>query len=336
MQQYSALDGKVGQWHLVHLGSRAVGGAGLIVAEATAVSPEGRSTTHDTGLWNDAQMLTWKPIVQFVHDQGAKIGIQLGHFGSKGSRKHPNEGFQPISTQKGGWATVSSSAVAPFKGMSIPEALSLEGIQRIQSQFVEAAKRAVQAGFDTIELHAAHGYLIHQFYSRLVNQRTDRYGSTFENRIRFLVEIVGMVRAVIPENMPLLVRLSAVDFLETDQAWKLEDSVQLSHILKATGADLITASAGGFGAVNKSKIYPGYQVPFAAKIKAQTGIATGAVGAITAASMANDIIEKNQADLVLMAREWLRNPYFGIHAAMELEETPDIPWPYARAFRGNT
>jgi len=332
MQQYSTPDGTVGNWHLVHLGSRAVGGAGLIITEATATCPEARSTKFDTGIWNDQQMEAWKPIVNFVHEQGSKIGIQLAHFGSKGSKAHPNDGFHYLSPEEGGWLTSSSSEIAPFKGMSTPQVLSVEGIHRIQNQFVAAANRAVRAGFDTIEIHAAHGYLIHQFYSEMINQRTDEYGGSFENRVRFLLEIVEKVRATIPEEMPLMVRLSAVDYLEDAKAWKMDDSLKLSANLKKAGVDFITASAGGFAFVDKSLVKPGYQVPFATAIKKKTGLATGAVGAITEAKQAAEIIEKGEADLVVMAKEFLRNPYFGINAAMELGGDVDVPWQYSRAY----
>ena len=333
MQQYCTPEGIVGDWHLVHLGSRAVGGAGLIIAEATNISPEGRMTKHDTGIWNDAQLEAWRPIVDFVRAQGSKIGIQLGHFGSKGSKAPPSDGFRPLSTEEGGWPTVSASAVAPFKGMVVPEALTIEKIHLVQDQFVQAAQRAVSAGFDTIEIHAAHGYLIHQFYSALINQRTDQYGGSFENRVRFLLEIVEKIRTVIPEKMPLMVRISAVDFLEDEKAWTLADSVRLAKRLKAAGVDLITASAGGFVAVPKSKVHPGYQVPFAAEIKQKSDISTGAVGAITTAQQANDILERNQADLIVIARAFLRDPYFGINAAMELGEATEVPWQYKRAYK---
>lgn len=207
MQQYSSPEGIANDWHMVHLGSRAVGGAGLIITESTAVTPEGRSTITDSGLWNDTQAEAWQKIIHFIHMQGSKIAIQLGHFGSKGSRSHPKEGLKYLSTDEGGWQTVSSSASAPFNGMSTPRALEIAEIQQITQNFVSSAQRAVKAGFDSIELHAAHGYLFHQFYSEMINQRTDEYGGSFENRIRFLVEAVQAVRKAIPENMPLLVRI---------------------------------------------------------------------------------------------------------------------------------
>jgi 2,4-dienoyl-CoA reductase-like NADH-dependent reductase (Old Yellow Enzyme family) len=332
MQQYSSADGKVTDWHLVHLGSRAVGGAGLIITESTAVSPEGRSTLYDAGLYNDEQKDAWKTIIKFVQQQGAKIAVQLGHFGSKGSRSHPNEGLKYLTPDEGGWQTKSSSAIAPFPGMSIPVELTIEEIKTIQQQFISAAKRAVDAGFDAIEIHAAHGYLFHQFYSSIINHRTDEYGGSFENRVRFLLETVALVKQHIPVNMPLMIRISAVDYLEDERAWTLDDSVKLSVLLKLAGVDVITASAGGFVFLDKSKVYPAYQVPFAKKIKSETGIVTATVGAITTPQQANDIIASNQADLIVIAREFLRNPYFATQAAKELRAELSIPFQYKRAY----
>jgi 2,4-dienoyl-CoA reductase-like NADH-dependent reductase (Old Yellow Enzyme family) len=332
MQQYSAVDGKVTDWHLVHLGSRAVGGAGLIITESTAISPEGRSTLYDAGLYNDEQRDAWRPVVQFVQQQGAKIAVQLGHFGSKGSRSHPNEGLKYLSLEQGGWQTKSSSAIAPFPGMTLPAALTIDEIREIQQQYISAAKRAVEAGFDAIELHAAHGYLFHQFYSSVINHRTDEYGGSFENRTRFLLETVALIKHHIPANLPLLVRISAVDYIEDAKAWTLDDSVKLALLLKQAGVDVITASAGGFVFLDKLKVYPSYQVPFAERIKKDTGIITAAVGAITTPKQANDIIVNEQADLIFIAREFLRNPYFATQAAKELGATLPIPFQYKRAY----
>jgi len=330
MQQYSAKDGIPNNWHLVHLGSRAVGGSGLILTECTAVSPEGLATLSDVGIWNEQQQNAWKNIVDFIHQQDAKIGIQLWHSGAKGSLHHPNERMKPLTAEEGGWVVKSSSATE-VNGVTT-KALTIDEIQELKTFFVQAALRAVDAGFDTIELHAGHGYLFHQFYSKVVNQRTDEYGGSFDNRIRFLVETVQEIRKVIPKGMPLLVRISAVDYIETALGWTLEDSVALSKILKENGVDFITASGGGFTNVSKDKVYPGYQIPFAETIKQETGILTGAVGMITEASQANTIITENKADLVVIAREHLRNPYFSIHAAKELEMNVEIPWQYKRAF----
>lgn len=330
MQQYSAKDGIPNNWHLVHLGSRAVGGAGLIITECTAVSAEGLNTLYDTGLWNEEQTQAWQPIVKFVQERGAKIAVQLWHAGGKGSHKHPNEGMKPLTIEEGGWITKSSSATK--MGENIPEALTIAEIQKIKIDFVEAAKRAVKAGFDTIELHAGHGYLFHQFYSAVINKREDQYGGSFENRIRFLLETVQEIRKVIPETMPLLVRISAVDYLDTADAWNIEDSIKLAQILKENGVDFITASAGGFAHVDKSKVFKNYQLPFAEAIKAKIQIPVGSVGMITDVAQANEIINEEKADLVVIAREHLRNPYFTINAATELGMENEIPWQYKRAY----
>lgn len=330
MQQYSAIKGVPGNWHLVHLGSRAVGGAGLILTECTAVSPEGLATLNDVGIWNDEQKNAWKNIVDFVHEQDAKIGIQLWHSGGKGSLRHPNERMKPLADEEGGW-TVKSSSATEMNGV-IPKELTIAEIHELTKKFAEAAIRAVEAGFDTIELHAGHGYLFHQFYSAVINKRQDEYGGSFENRIRFLVETVREVRKVIPEIMPLLVRISAVDYIDTQDGWTLEDSIMLSEVLKENGVDLITASGGGFTNVSKDRVFPGYQVPFATAIKEKTGILTGAVGMITEAQQANEIITSEKADLVVIAREHLRDPYFAIHSAKELGMEVEIPWQYQRAF----
>ena len=332
MQQFSAVDGKVGQWHLVHLGSRAVGGAGMIVTESLAVEKMGRSTHFDAGIWNNGQIKGWVPIINFIHEQGTKIAAQLSHFGSKGSRSHPNEGLKYLTPDQGGWQTKSASAIAPFHGMSAPKALSIKEIKSITNDFVAAAKRAILAGFDALEIHAGHGYLFHQFYSRIINHRTDEYGGSFDNRIRFLLETVKEVRAIMPDQMPLFVRISAVDYLDDEKAWILADSVVLSEILKENGVDLITASAGGFVFLDKDKVFPSYQVPFAQKIKEDTGMITAAVGAITGYGQADEIISSGKADLVFMAREFLRDPYFPLHAAKFLGKDSPVPFQYKRAF----
>ncbi|SDJ72618.1 2,4-dienoyl-CoA reductase [Pedobacter sp. ok626] len=330
MQQYSAKDGIPGNWHLVHLGSRAVGGAGLIITECTAVSPEGLATLSDVGIWNDEQKNAWKTIVDFVHEQDAKIAIQLWHSGTKGSLKHPNEGMKPLTPEEGGW-TLKSSSATEVNGV-ISQEVTLDEIQELKIRFVDAALRAVEAGFDIIELHAGHGYLFHQFYSAVINKRQDEYGGSFENRIRFLVETIQEIRNVIPKGMPLMVRISTVDYMDTPEAWTLENSIELSKILKVNGVDLITASGGGFTNVSKDRVFPGYQVQFATAIKEQIGIATGAVGMITDAKQANEIIVNGLADLVVIAREHLRDPYFALHSAKELEMDVEIPWQYKRAF----
>jgi 2,4-dienoyl-CoA reductase-like NADH-dependent reductase (Old Yellow Enzyme family) len=331
MQQYLSPDGLVGAWHLVHLGSRAVGGVGLVITEATAVSPQGRNTLFDTGLWNEAQVAAWQPVVQFVQAQGAKIAVQLWHAGGKGSHAHPAAGFHYLPPAEGGWTTKSASAVS-LDQQHTSEALTLAEIVGLVTEFVQAARRAVQAGFDAIELHAGHGYLFHQFYSALVNHRTDAYGGSFENRIRLLVEVVEAIRAVIPETMPLLVRLSAVDFSDEAHAWHLPDSVRLVAVLQQHGVDVVTASAGGFGMPDRAKVVPLYQVPYAERIKADTGILTGAVGLITTPEQANNLIANEQADLVMLARELLRDPYFPLRAATDLHAETPVPVPYVRAF----
>ncbi len=332
MQQYCTPEGLIGDWHLVHLGSRAIGGAGLIIAESTAVLPEGRSTTMDTGLWNEAQAASWQRVVNFVQEQGSKIAIQLGHCGSKGSRSHPTEGFQPRLPADGGWQTYSSSAITPFAGMASPKAMSLAEIEAVKAAFVAAAQRALAVGFDSIEIHAAHGYLFHQFYSELINQREDQYGGSFENRVRLLLETVAAIRAAIPDQVPLLLRISAVDYLDDPKAWQLSDTLRLAPLLHAQGVDLVTASAGGFVYLDKAKVFPNYQVPFASAIKETASVAVGAVGMITEAQQANQIIAEAQADLVVMAREFLRNPYFATNAALALGESPFLPIPYIRAY----
>jgi 2,4-dienoyl-CoA reductase-like NADH-dependent reductase (Old Yellow Enzyme family) len=332
MQQYSSVDGFATDWHLVHLGSRAVGGAGLIITESASINELARSTHNDIGMWKDEHIDKWQHINAFIHEQGAKTAMQLGHFGNKASRSHPNDGFNYLELDKGGWQTVSSSAVAPFAGMSVPKELTIEAINEIKNDFKNAALRAVKAGFDVLELHFAHGYLVHQFLSKLINQRTDKYGGSFENRTRLALEIVEVIRQVIPNEMPLFVRISAVDYVEEENAWTIQNSIELSKLLKLAGVDLITASAGGFSWVDKSKLSEGYQAPFAKAIKTQSGILTGAVGLITNPTTANDIIEKGDADLVVIAREHLRDPYFAINAGIELNLPIDIPFQYKRAY----
>lgn len=333
MQQYMSIDGYATDWHLVHLGSRAVGGAGLIISENAAVHPIGRATYADLGFWKDEHIEKWRQINTFIRLQGAKSALQIGHFGSKSSRQHPDLGFAYMLPREGGWPTVSSSAVAPSPEAPLPRPLLIPEIAEIQEHFVQAAQRAVLAGFDAIEIHAAHGYLFHQFLSRVINQREDAYGGSLENRARFLLETIRAIRSKIPEAMPLLVKISASDFIDGNPlAWTMDDSLQLAPLLKAAGVDLITASGGGFTRVEKSKVFPSYQVPFAEKIKSATGIHTGAIGLITTAKQAETIIQKEQADLIMLAREHLRNPYFSIQAARELGQEADIPKPYKRGF----
>lgn len=333
MQQYVAADdGKANDWHLVHLGSRAVGGAGLIIVEATAISPTGRWTRGDLGLWDDAQIAPLKRITDFIRGQGAVPAIQIGHAGSKGSRHLMHEGFGPMSIAEGGWQVVSSSAVPAMPDWPMPRALSGEEIAGIVQEFKDAARRADAAGFEVLELHGAHGYLIHQFLSPLRNTREDAYGGSFENRLRFLKEVIGAIREVWPEGKLLTMKISATDFSDAPLALELEDAVALARVVKDWGIDWIVASGGGFARVDKALVGPGYQVPFAAKIRAESGILTGAVGLITDPVQADTIIRTGQADIVTLAREMLRNPYFALEAAQRLQEEVPIPIPYIRAF----
>ena len=322
MCQYSAVDGVVGQWHQVHLGSLATGGAGLIIAEATGVTPEGRISIGCPGLYNDDHIKAWQPIVEFAHSQGAKIGIQLAHAGRKGGPAVPWADHRMATKEEGGWEAVAPSALA-FEGYPTPRALSVAEIKELVTSFGLAAKRALAAGFDVLEIHAAHGYLLHEFYSPLSNQRTDEYGGDFVGRTRFLREVVTEVRASIPDTTPLFVRISASDW--TEGGWNIDDSVQLASDLKGLGVDLIDTSSGGNVAHAKIAIGPGYQVPFAEAIKAKSGIATSAVGMIIEPEQANEIIQSGKADAVMLAREFLRNPRWPLYAAHKLGA--EITWP---------
>jgi 2,4-dienoyl-CoA reductase-like NADH-dependent reductase (Old Yellow Enzyme family) len=328
MCQYSATDGFASDWHLVHLGTRAVGGVGMIIAEATAVSPEGRITPGDLGLWSDRHIDGLSRIVNFIHSQGAVAGIQIGHAGRKASCAVPWDGGQQLDVRNGGWQIVGPGNIPFLAGERAPEPLSREGIQKVISCFASAAGRALAAGFRVIEIHCAHGYLLHEFLSPLSNNRTDEYGASFENRIRLLTQVIGAVRKEWPAENPLFVRISATDW--TEGGWTLEESVKLASILKDMGVDLIDCSSGGNVHNPKIPVAPGYQVPFSDAIR-KTGIMTGAVGFITTAGQAESILQEKKADLVLLARELLRNPYFALNAARELGE--DAAWPvqYLRA-----
>lgn len=332
MCQYSSVDGFANDWHLVHLGSRAVGGAGLVITEATAVSPEGRITPDDLGIWKDDHLPFLKRITRFLKEQGAVAGVQLAHAGRKASHRSPWKGGDLISPQaEGGWQTVAPSDL-PFKeGTTPPLALDQSGIQKVIDDFRTAAIRSVDAGFQLIEIHAAHGYLLHQFYSPLSNQRTDNYGGSFENRIRLLLEVTDAVKEVLDPSFPVIVRLSTTDWVEG--GWTPEDSVELCKVLKSAGVLLVDCSSGGNVGGVKIPVGPLYQTPFAEKIKHEAGILTGAVGLITTAAEAENIVKEEKADVVLLAREFLRNPYFPLQAAAELGE--DLPWPvqYERAKR---
>ena len=322
MCQYMAKDGFVGQWHDVHLGSFATGGTGLIMVEATGVVPEGRISIGCTSIEDDAHAAAFKPMIDFAHSHDVKIGIQLAHAGRKAACALPWGDHKMATPEEGGWQAVSSSAIA-FHGYPEPRALTIAEIHQLTQDFVAAAVRAVKIGFDVIELHAAHGYLFHQFYSPLANQRTDEYGGEFANRTRFLVETVAAVRKAIPTGTPLFVRISATDWV--DDGWNLIDSVELCAQLKTLGVDLVDVSTGGNVHNAPIKATPGFQVPFATAIRAETGIMTTAVGLITEPEQADHIIQTGEADAVFMAREFLRNPRFPLHAAEKLGVT--IKWP---------
>ena len=322
MCQYSARDGVVGDWHMAHLGSFATGGTGLIVAEATGVVPEGRISIGCPGLYNDEQIAAWKHINDFVHTQGVKIGIQLAHAGRKAGTTLPGSDHTMATPEEGGWQAIAPSAIA-FPGYPEPRELTRDEIKSLVHSFGNAAKNAVAAGFDLVEIHAAHGYLIHSFYSPLSNTRTDEYGGSYENRTRFLKEIVEEVRAAIPESMPLFVRISASDW--TDGGWTIEESIQLAPELTAMGVDLIDVSSGGNVSGAAITVGPGYQLHFADAIKNSGGATTSAVGMITQAEQAEEIIASGKADAVMMAREFLRNPRWPLAAAATLGQ--EVKWP---------
>jgi 2,4-dienoyl-CoA reductase-like NADH-dependent reductase (Old Yellow Enzyme family) len=329
MCQYSAEDGFANDWHLVHLGSRATGGSGLIIQEATAVSPEGRISPSDLGLWSDDHIEKLQSITKFIISQDSVPGIQLAHAGRKASVSSPWYGNKKLAQNQGGWETVAPSAIAFHDYEHVPTRLDFVGIQKVISDFKLAARRAVQAGYQLLEIHAAHGYLLHQFLSPLSNLRTDEYGSSFENRIRLLLEVVNAVQTEWSKEFPLLVRISATDWAEG--GWSIDESLRLSKILKENGVDLIDVSSGGLVSHQQIPLGPNYQVPFAEQIKMETGILTGAVGLITTSQQAEDVIGNGKADLVLFARESLRNPNLGLDFAQELGV--DVQWPkqYDRA-----
>ncbi|HLN78037.1 MAG TPA: NADH:flavin oxidoreductase/NADH oxidase [Nocardioidaceae bacterium] len=334
MCQYSASDGLPDDWHLVHLGSFARGGAGLVLTEATAVSPEGRISPADTGIWNERQRDAWSRIVDFVHRQGATAGMQLAHAGRKASTRPPFEGRGSVSVEEGGWETVAPSALA-FPGYAEPRELSAVEIDEVVEDFARAAQRALEAGFDVLEIHAAHGYLLHQFLSPLSNQREDEYGGSFDNRVRLVLRVVEAVRSAVPASTPLLVRISATDWVE--DGWTADDSVALARLLHAAGVDLIDVSSGG-NARADIPVGPGYQVVFARKIREEAGVRTGAVGLITEPKQAEEIVAGGAADVVLLARAMLRDPHWALRAAHELGVPvgDGIDWPkqYLRASLG--
>ncbi len=329
MCQYSAEDGRIGSWHLVHLGSFASGGAGLVMAEATAVLPEGRISVGCPGLWSDSLAESWRPVVEFVHSLDGKIGIQLAHAGRKGSRRLDWDGGG-AELHEGGWQVVGPSANA-YHGYPTAHALALREIEATIQSFRDAARRAIAVGFDVLELHAAHGYLLHQFLSPLSNQRTDEYGGSFENRVRLLLEVVHAVRAEMPEEMPLFVRLSATDWAEG--GWDLDQSIKLAHLLKAAGVDLIDVSTAGLVHEQQIKAGPHFQVPFATAIRKAALIPTSAVGLITDPEQANAVIEHGEADAVMIARAALRNPRWPYFAAEQLGHRIDLP---KQLFRSRT
>ena len=325
MCQYSAIDGLPQDWHLVHLGARATGGYGLLLTEANAVTPDGRISPEDAGIWSDAHGEAWSRIVDFVHAQGRPIGTQLAHAGRKASTYRPwapQRGTVP--TTDGGWPTSGPSAEA-FPGYAAPAELSLEGIRAVVQAFQDAAARSVDAGFDTVELHAAHGYLLHQFLSPLSNWRTDAYGGSLDGRIRLLVDTVDAVRAVIPDGMPLLARISGTDWVEG--GWDLEQSIELSRRLRVAGVDLVDVSSGG-NAPASIPVGPGYQVPLAAAVRSGADVATGAVGLITEPGQAEKVVANGEADVVLLARAALREPSWPMRAAHELGvSVEEAGWP---------
>ncbi|MBW4439778.1 MAG: NADH:flavin oxidoreductase/NADH oxidase [Plectolyngbya sp. WJT66-NPBG17] len=330
MCQYSSQDGFANDWHVVHLVSRAVGGAGLVMTEASAVEPDGRITPQDLGIWKDEQIESLAKIVEMLHRNGAMAGIQLAHAGRKSSTAPPWDDGAVLSEEQGGWIPVAPSAL-PYESESVnPIALSIEQIQSLTQSFVLAAQRSLNAGFNLIEIHAAHGYLLHEFLSPISNQRTDGYGGSFENRIRFLCEVVEAVRNVLPDQVPLWVRISATDWLEN--GWSIEQSVALADKLKSLGVDLIDCSSGAVAPGEKIPIGAGYQVNFADRIRRETGIATGAVGMITSPEQADQIIRTGQADMVLLAREMLRDPYWAMRAAKKLRQSVPSPVQYERAW----
>ncbi len=330
MCEYSCDDGLANDWHMVHLGSRAVGGAGLVLTEATAVEAAGRISPADLGIYRDDHIAPLARIVKFIHSQGAVAGIQLAHAGRKGSTRSPWEGGAAIPEAEGGWPTVSASPIPFHPADPAPAELTPAQIAAIVEAFAAAAHRALAAGFQVIEIHAAHGYLINEFLSPLTNHRTDQYGGAFAGRIRFALEVTAAIRAVWPESLPLFLRISAIDWV--DNGWQLEDSVALARRLQPLGVDLIDCSSGGV--VPNAKIVPGpaYQTPFAERVKRDSGVLTGAVGMITDPQQADGIIRSGRADIVLLAREMLRDPYWPLHAAKALGATVAAPKQYGRAF----
>jgi 2,4-dienoyl-CoA reductase-like NADH-dependent reductase (Old Yellow Enzyme family) len=328
MCQYIAVDGFVSDWHLVHLGSRAAGGVGLVFVEATAVTPDGRITPGDTGIWSDDHVEPLARIVRFVKSQGAAAAIQLAHAGRKASCDVPWRGGARLLPERGGWPVVAPSLIPFNEGDPPPIELDHAGLDAMVDAFEAGAHRALAAGFDVLEIHSAHGYLLHEFLSPLANRRTDEYGGSLENRMRLLLRIVERMRKVAPESMPMMVRISATDWV--DGGWDIEQSVELAKRLKALGVDLVDVSSGGMVPRAQIPVSQGYQVPFARRIRDEAKIRTGAVGLITEAAQANQIITGGDADLVFLARELLREPYWALQAYHELGEAP--PWPISYGY----
>lgn len=329
MCEYSSEDGFASDWHLVHLGCRAQGGAGLVMIEASAVLSEGRISIGDLGIWKDEHIEKLAQIARFIHSQGARAGIQLAHAGRKGSMTVPFGGERLLTPEEGRWEPVGPSAIPFSPNYAVPRALDEAGIAGVVEAFAAAARRADAAGFDFVEIHGAHGYLLHEFMSPLANRRTDQYGGALENRIRLPLEVADAVRAAWPEHLPLFMRISATDWAEG--GWSPDESVELARQLRGRGVDLVDVSSGGQVPNAKIPAGPGFQVPFAERIRKEAGIPTAAVGLITAPQQANEIIANGQADIVLLAREMLRDPYWPLHAASALGESATWPVQYLRA-----
>ena len=335
MCQYSCEDGLATDWHLVHLGSRAVGGAALVIAEATAVLPEARISPQDLGIWSEAHIEPLARIAQFIHSQGSVAGIQIAHAGRKASTARPWDGAGKLTEQEGGWNDiVAPSAVAFAPNYPMPAAVTVERIASIVDAFGKAAQRALDAGFRVLEIHSAHGYFLHEFLSPLSNHRSDQYGGSFENRTRIVREVVNRVRQYWPERLPLFIRISATDWVEG--GWDTDQAVELARSLRTLGVDLVDCSSGGNIADAKIPMAPGYQVPFAERIRRDAGILTGAVGMITEAQQADEIIRRGRADIILLAREMLRDPYWPLHAAAQLGKQISWPAQYLRAAPAGT
>lgn len=330
MCTYSCEDGIPNDWHLVHLGARALGGAGLVIAEATSVEPIGRITPHDTGLWNDAQAEAWIPVTRFIKQYGSVAAVQLAHAGRKAGSARPWQDDSPSPTRPGAWETVGPSPFAFNEKMRAPRELSTTDIQGLVRAFRDAAVRSLHAGFEIVEIHAAHGYLLHQFLSPLSNLRNDSYGGSFANRTRLVREVTSAIREIWPDHLPLFLRISATDWVEG--GWDIEQTVELSRQLKDLGVDLIDCSSGGAVPNATMTIEPGYQVPLAARVRREAGIASGAVGLITEPKQAEAIIAQGEADLVLLAREFLRDPHWPYRAAKELGVEIKAPFQYERAW----